>query len=138
MIIEKKLEYFYDTYGHKQKRFLTKIEENRQIEKIDDKEYKNVIKNACPGAGACGGMYTANTMASAIEALGMSLPYNSSNPAISKEKVSECAQLGSAIKLLIEKDIKPSDIVTKKFDNDISDSSDEGYINENYNDINNN
>ena len=81
---------------------------------IDDKEYKNVIKNACPGAGACGGMYTANTMASAIEALGMSLPYNSSNPAISKEKVSECAQLGSAIKLLIEKDIKPSDIVTKK------------------------
>ena len=82
--------------------------------KIDDKEYKNVIKNACPGAGACGGMYTANTMASAIEALGMSLPYNSSNPAISNEKVSECAQLGSAIKLLIEKDIKPSDIVTKE------------------------
>ncbi len=82
--------------------------------KIDDKEYKNVIKNACPGAGACGGMYTANTMASAIEALGMSLPYNSSNPAISKEKVSECAQIGSAMKLLIEKDIKPSDIVTKK------------------------
>ena len=82
--------------------------------KIDDKEYKNVIKNACPGAGACGGMYTANTMASAIEALGMSLPYNSSNPAISNEKVSECAQIGSAMKLLIEKDIKPSDIVTKK------------------------
>ena len=82
--------------------------------KIDDEEYKSVIKNACPGAGACGGMYTANTMASAIEALGMSLPYNSSNPAISKEKVSECAQLGSAIKLLIEKDIKPSDIVTKE------------------------
>jgi len=82
--------------------------------KIDDKEYKNVIKNACPGAGACGGMYTANTMASAIEALGMSLPYNSSNPAISNDKVSECAQIGSAMKLLIEKDIKPSDIVTKK------------------------
>ena len=82
--------------------------------KIDDREYKNVIKNACPGAGACGGMYTANTMASAIEALGMSLPYNSSNPAISNEKVSECAQIGSAMKLLIENDIKPSDIVTKK------------------------
>ena len=82
--------------------------------KIDNREYKNVIKNACPGAGACGGMYTANTMASAIEALGMSLPYNSSNPAISNEKVSECAQIGSAMKLLIEKDIKPSDIVTKK------------------------
>ena len=82
--------------------------------KIDNREYKNVIKNACPGAGACGGMYTANTMASAIEALGMSLPYNSSNPAISNEKISECAQIGSAMKLLIEKDIKPSDIVTKK------------------------
>jgi dihydroxy-acid dehydratase len=82
--------------------------------KIDDREYKNVIKNACPGAGACGGMYTANTMASAIEALGMSLPYNSSNPAISNEKVSECDRIGSAMKILIEKDIKPSDIVTKK------------------------
>ena len=82
--------------------------------KIDNTEYKNVIKNACPGAGACGGMYTANTMASAIEALGMSLPYNSSNPALSNEKVNECAEIGSAIKLLIEKDIKPSDIVTKK------------------------
>jgi len=82
--------------------------------KIDNKEYKNVIKNACPGAGACGGMYTANTMASAIEALGMSLPYNSSNPALSDEKVNECAEIGSAMKLLIEKDIKPSDIVTKK------------------------
>ena len=82
--------------------------------KIDNTEYKNVIKNACPGAGACGGMYTANTMASAIEALGMSLPYNSSNPALSNEKVNECAGIGSAIKLLIEKDIKPSDIVTKK------------------------
>jgi dihydroxy-acid dehydratase len=82
--------------------------------KIDENEYKNVIKNACPGAGACGGMYTANTMASAIEALGMSLPYNSSNPAISDDKISECNQIGSAMKLLIEKDIKPSDIVTKK------------------------
>ena len=82
--------------------------------KIDNTEYKNVIKNACPGAGACGGMYTANTMASAIEALGMSLPYNSSNPALSNEKVNECAEIGSAMKLLIEKDIKPSDIVTKK------------------------
>ena len=82
--------------------------------KIDESEYKNVIKNACPGAGACGGMYTANTMASAIEALGMSLPYNSSNPAISKEKISECSEIGESIKNLIEKDIKPSDIVTKK------------------------
>ena len=82
--------------------------------KINESEYKNVIKNACPGAGACGGMYTANTMASAIEALGMSLPYNSSNPAISNEKINECTEIGKSIKNLIEKDIKPSDIVTKK------------------------
>ncbi|MBG48390.1 MAG: dihydroxy-acid dehydratase [Pseudozobellia sp.] len=83
---------------------------------IDEKEYKEVIHKACPGAGACGGMYTANTMASAIEALGMSLPFNSSNPAVSggnlKEK--ECVRAGEALRLLLEKDIKPSDIVTKK------------------------
>ena len=82
--------------------------------KIDESEYKNVIKNACPGAGACGGMYTANTMASAIEALGMSLPYNSSNPAISNEKINECSEIGKSIKNLVENDIKPSDIVTKE------------------------
>jgi len=81
---------------------------------IDDKEYKSVIKKACPGAGACGGMYTANTMASAIEALGMSLPYNSSNPALSAEKKMESVKAGEAMRLLLEKDIKPSDIVTRK------------------------
>ena len=81
---------------------------------ISEEDYKNVIKNACPGPGACGGMYTANTMASAIEAMGMSLPYSSSNPAESKEKQNECANVGTAIKLLIEKDIKPLDIITKK------------------------
>jgi dihydroxy-acid dehydratase len=81
---------------------------------IDEAEFKNVVKKACPGAGACGGMYTANTMASAIEALGMSLPYNSSNPAISKNKETECGAVGKALKVLIEKDIKPSDIVTRK------------------------
>ena len=81
---------------------------------IDDKEYKEVIKKACPGAGACGGMYTANTMASAIEALGMSLPYNSSNPALSAEKKMESVKAGEAMRLLLEKDIKPSDIVTRK------------------------
>ena len=68
---------------------------------IDDKEYKEVIKKACPGAGACGGMYTANTMASAIEALGMSLPYNSSNPALSPEKKMESVKAGEAIRLLL-------------------------------------
>ncbi len=82
--------------------------------KIDEKEYKKVIKNACPGAGACGGMYTANTMASAIEALGMSLPYSSSNPAVSKEKIEDCKAVGVAMKHLIENDLKPLNIVTKK------------------------
>ncbi len=82
--------------------------------KMMEEEYQNVIEKACPGAGACGGMYTANTMASAIEALGMSLPYNSSNPALGKEKKAESIKTGEAVKLLLEKDIKPKDIVTKK------------------------
>jgi dihydroxy-acid dehydratase len=82
--------------------------------KIDQKEYQNVIEKACPGAGACGGMYTANTMASAIEALGMSLPYNSSNPALSEEKKNESIKAGEAVRYLLELDLKPQDIVTKK------------------------
>ncbi|MFD2568283.1 dihydroxy-acid dehydratase [Pseudotenacibaculum haliotis] len=77
-------------------------------------EYQNIVEKACPGAGACGGMYTANTMASAIEALGMALPYNSSNPALSDEKKEESVRAGEALRLLLEKDIKPLDIVTKK------------------------
>ncbi len=81
---------------------------------IDEKEYKSVIEKACPGAGACGGMYTANTMASSIEALGMALPYNSSNPAISKNKEEGCVAAGRAMRQLLEKDIKPLDIVTRK------------------------
>ena len=81
---------------------------------IDQVTFENVILKACPGAGACGGMYTANTMASAIEGLGMSLPYNSSNPAISKNKSDECAGLGAAIRNLLEMDLKPRDIVTLK------------------------
>jgi len=81
---------------------------------ITQNEYKSVIEKACPGAGACGGMYTANTMASAIEALGMSLPYNSSNPAISNNKEEESIAAGRAMRILLEKDIKPLDIVTKK------------------------
>ncbi|MDB2457421.1 dihydroxy-acid dehydratase [Flavobacteriaceae bacterium] len=81
---------------------------------MDESEFKQVVKKACPGAGACGGMYTANTMASAIEALGMALPYNSSNPAISSNKKEECEKVGAALRHLIENDIKPSDIVTKK------------------------
>nr|WP_156798627.1 dihydroxy-acid dehydratase [Gillisia limnaea] len=81
---------------------------------IDKEEYDAIIEKACPGAGACGGMYTANTMASAIEALGMALPYNSSNPAVGEEKQIESEQAGKAIGLLIEKDIKPRDIVTKR------------------------
>ncbi|CAM3965082.1 dihydroxy-acid dehydratase [Mucilaginibacter galii] len=81
---------------------------------ISPEDYIGVIKNACPSAGACGGVYTANTMAAAIEALGMSLPYSSSNPALSDEKKAECLAAGKAIKILLEKDIKPSDIMTRK------------------------
>jgi dihydroxy-acid dehydratase len=87
---------------------------------ISDEDYKGVINNACPGAGACGGMYTANTMASAIEALGMSLPYSASNPAVSDDKKTELKQAAAAIKNLLENDIKPSDIMTfKAFENAI-------------------
>ncbi|MCS6823687.1 MAG: dihydroxy-acid dehydratase [Cytophagaceae bacterium] len=79
---------------------------------ISEEDFKGIIKNSVPGAGACGGMYTANTMASAIEAMGMSLPYSSSAPATSDKKKHECASVGAAIKLLLEKDIKPKDIIT--------------------------
>ena len=88
---------------------------------LSEEDFKGIVKHACPGAGACGGMYTANTMASAIEALGMSLPYSSSNPALSEEKKAECLAAGKAIRLLLEKDIKPSDIMTRKaFENAIT------------------
>ncbi len=81
---------------------------------ISEEDYNGVVKSACPGAGACGGMYTANTMSSAIEALGLSLPYSSSNPAVSTDKHSECDHIGAAMRNLLEKDIKPKDILTKK------------------------
>ena len=88
---------------------------------LDEGDFKGIVRNACPSAGACGGMYTANTMAAAIEALGMSLPYSSSNPALSAEKQKECEAVGKAIKLLLEKDIKPKDIMTSKaFENAIT------------------
>jgi dihydroxy-acid dehydratase len=88
---------------------------------LSDADFKGIVMNSCPGAGACGGMYTANTMASAIEALGMSLPYSSSNPALSEEKRKECFDAGKAIRLLMEKDIKPRDIMTRKaFENAIT------------------
>jgi dihydroxy-acid dehydratase len=89
--------------------------------KLSDEDYKGIIQNSCPGAGACGGMYTANTMASAIEALGMALPYSSSNPALSQEKSRECNNAGKAIRLLLERDLKPRDIMTRKaFENAIT------------------
>ncbi|HEU4901268.1 MAG TPA: dihydroxy-acid dehydratase [Flavisolibacter sp.] len=89
--------------------------------KITAEDFRCVVKASCPGAGACGGMYTANTMAAAIEALGMSLPYSSSNPAISPEKKEECLAAGKAIRNLLEKDIKPKDIMTRKaFENAIT------------------
>jgi dihydroxy-acid dehydratase len=81
---------------------------------LAEEDYQGIIEHACPGAGACGGMYTANTMASAIEAMGMSLPYSSSYPALSKEKQDECLEAGKYIRILLEKDIKPRDIMTRK------------------------
>ena len=81
---------------------------------ISDEDYKGIIKNSIPGPGACGGMYTANTMSSSIEALGMCLPYSSSNPAVSDDKKIEVIKIGDAIKNLMEKDIKPKDIMTRK------------------------
>jgi dihydroxy-acid dehydratase len=81
---------------------------------LSEEDYQGVIENACPGAGACGGMYTANTLASAIEAMGMSLPYSSSYPALSDEKRKECLDAGKYIRILLEKDIKPRDIMTEK------------------------
>ncbi|HLO80957.1 MAG TPA: dihydroxy-acid dehydratase [Chitinophagaceae bacterium] len=81
---------------------------------LDEGDFKGIVMNSCPGPGACGGMYTANTMSSAIEALGMSLPYSSSNPALSPEKQKECETAGIAIRYLLEKDIKPRDIMTRK------------------------
>lgn len=87
---------------------------------ISEEDFKGVVENACPGAGACGGMYTANTMASALEALGISLPYSSSNPANSEEKKNEPAAIAAAIKNLLEKDITPDKILTKEaFENAI-------------------
>ena len=80
---------------------------------IDDNKRSDIVKKSCPGAGACGGMYTANTMASAIEAMGMSLPYSSSTPAVDAAKQKECLNAGKAIRHLLEKDIKPKDIMTR-------------------------
>jgi dihydroxy-acid dehydratase len=88
---------------------------------LNDEDFKCIVQHSCPGAGACGGMYTANTMASAIEALGLSLPFSSSNPALSQEKKKECAAAGKAIRLLLEKNIRPSDIMTRNaFENAIT------------------
>ncbi|MCP5096418.1 MAG: dihydroxy-acid dehydratase, partial [Chloroflexi bacterium] len=80
---------------------------------ITDEERQEIVRSSCPGPGACGGMYTANTMASAIEALGMSLPYSASHPAVSQQKFDECVQAGQAIRILMERDIKPRDIMTR-------------------------
>lgn len=88
---------------------------------ISEEELKAVLHNACPGAGACGGMYTANTMASVIESIGMSLPYSSSIPATAQAKIDECHQVGAAMHHLLEQDIKPKDIMTRQaFENAIT------------------
>ncbi len=93
----------------------------RNAGKMDETEFRGVVRNACPGPGACGGMYTANTMASAIEAMGMSLPFNSSYPASSAEKTADCQRVGQAILNLLERDLKPRDIMTREaFENAIT------------------
>jgi len=90
-------------------------------EEIDENQMERVLKHACPGAGACGGMYTANTMASAIETLGMSLPFSSSIPATHKMKTEECQRAGKAIHKLLEQDLKPRDIMTREaFENAVT------------------
>ena len=81
--------------------------------RIDEQNRSAIVRSACPGPGACGGMYTANTMASAIEALGMSLPYSSSTPAVDQQKLDECLRAGAAVKKLLELDLKPRDIMTR-------------------------
>jgi dihydroxy-acid dehydratase len=81
--------------------------------RIDEEQRQDIVRNACPGAGACGGMYTANTMATAIEAMGMSLPFSSSTPATSEGKIEECLKAGPAIRALMERDLKPRDIMTR-------------------------
>lgn len=81
--------------------------------RINDTQRREIVRHSCPGAGACGGMYTANTMASAIEALGMSLPFSASAPATDPAKLRECETAGAAIKVLLERDIKPRDIMTR-------------------------
>tara|TARA_B100000029_G_scaffold459456_1_gene489579 strand:+ start:230 stop:1936 length:1707 start_codon:yes stop_codon:yes gene_type:complete len=83
-------------------------------ESITEKERLSIVENACPGAGACGGMYTANTMASMIECMGLSLPYSSCTPAEDKGKINECFNTGAVVRNLLEKDLKPRDIVTKQ------------------------
>lgn len=88
--------------------------------KLDDAEYKQIVQHSCPGPGACGGMYTANTMSTAIEVLGMSLPFNSSIPANHPEKLNDCHRVGKAIRAVLEKDLKPRDIMTREaFENAI-------------------
>jgi dihydroxy-acid dehydratase len=89
--------------------------------KLSEEDFKGLVQHSCPGAGACGGMYTANTMASAIEAMGMSLPYSASNPALSEDKKQECAAVGKAIRHLLEIDLRPRDIMTRKaFENAVT------------------
>lgn len=111
------------TYNGKKINILSTLEAygEKLSGRLTEEEFRGIMINACPGAGSCGGMYTANTMASAIEALGLSLPYSSSYPATSQEKKEECLQAGRAIHRLLELDLKPSGIVTERsFENAIT------------------
>lgn len=111
------------SYGGRRINILSTLEAygERIAGKLSQEDFEGIILNACPGAGACGGMYTANTMSSAIEALGLCLPYSSSNPALSAEKERECLQVGPALYRLLAADIRPSDILSKaSFENAIT------------------
>jgi dihydroxy-acid dehydratase len=112
----------YTTMDHKPVDIVSAFQSYGQFlaGRIDESERQDVVTHACPGPGACGGMYTANTMASAIEAIGMSLPYSSSTPAVDPGKLEECLRAGAVIRNLLERDIRPRDIMTQEaFDNAI-------------------
>jgi len=108
--------YYQDSQGQKTVDIVSAFQSYGEFlaQRIDEPTRQAIVHNACPGAGACGGMYTANTMASAIEALGMALPYSASNPAVDQSKLDECLQAGAAIRTLLERDLKPRDIMTRK------------------------
>lgn len=103
----------YEAHGAWSYNALKQPNDGGDVSATKDEILSDIEQNACPGAGACGGMYTANTMAAAIETMGLSLPGSSSTPAISPSKMRECAKAAEAIKICMERNIRPRDIMTK-------------------------